>query len=344
MPTRREDERHDREGADQQRQRARHLELLRHQVVDRRDIEKRQARVQLANDLPDRGQDASQDRGSSAASDTENDRPSARRRRPGWACPGPAYFTSLTTPTTVVHGQSVQPPSRNRWPTASPFGKNRLAQARSTTTTGGSVERIPLVEEAAFHEGEAEEPKVLRRHADPRRDGLDLSRRRRRRLQVEVVVVVHVARRSTVRERDPRHAGKRLGTSLELVPEGGGAPVFADRRTPGRRMPPVKQVAAVEAQIHPLAARRGWPQAAPRRRAAAWRRRTGSPTSTRRRRRTADAARRRPAQGAQRLAPPGRRSRAGPGRGRREGRSATVRAGQAATARARRARSPGCEG
>ena len=132
----------------------------------------------------------------------------------------PAYFTSLTTPTTVVHGQFVQPPSRNRLPTALPLGKNRRAHARSTTTlsrfsrsASRSSRRRPSSKRQAEH------AEVLRRHGDPRRDRLRLSRRRREVLQIEVVEVADVVRRPAVGERHAGHAGQRLDASLELVPE-----------------------------------------------------------------------------------------------------------------------------
>src|SRR5688572_5706996 len=53
---------------------------------------------------------------------------------PALGCEIPSYLASLTTPTTVVHGQVVQPPPFKRLPTALSFGKKRRAHARSTIT------------------------------------------------------------------------------------------------------------------------------------------------------------------------------------------------------------------
>ena len=72
---------------------------------------------------------------------TGSPRPSGLYTVPSSGLSRPAYFTSLTTPTTVVQGHCVQPPERSRLPTALSFGKKRFAHARSTTTASRSSAR-----------------------------------------------------------------------------------------------------------------------------------------------------------------------------------------------------------
>ena len=136
----------------------------------------------------------------------------------------PSYFTSLTTPTTVVHGQVVQPPSRNRLPTALSFGKNRRAHARSTITDNSASA-------AASRSGSRSSSKRPSTSVRPSVrtysgvtatqgvTGCDCAGRRRVLLEIEVVVLAGGVGRQSIRERHRGHAGQRLRSALQLIPE-----------------------------------------------------------------------------------------------------------------------------